>query len=61
MFWALHGPLKMIGFTRNLLLGMIRVGFSASELHAAFHASKNAFKILEKLIEKENQLTEIFG
>lgn len=50
----------MIGFTRNLLLGMIRVGFSVSELHAAFHASNNAFKISEKLIEKENQLTEIF-
>lgn len=55
MFLALHGPLKTTGFTKNVSLGIIRVGFPVSELHVWFHAFKNAYNIYrwyEKILRK---------
>lgn len=54
MFLALHGPPKTTGFTKNVCFGMITVGFSVSELHAPFHALKNACNIADDTTKKEN-------
>lgn len=42
--WTLQGPLKVIGYTKNVISwGTNTLGIPVSALHAAFHASKNAY------------------